>query len=50
MFSDQLLASTQKKNMMKGTQACNMEIRIEETWALLKAKIDIKENIKISKY
>ena len=48
MFSDHLLASTQKKNMMKRTQACKfefeickLEIRIEETWTLLKAKIAI---------
>ena len=36
--------------MMKRTQVCNVEIRIEETWTLLKAKIVIKENVKTSKY
>ena len=29
---------------------CNMEIKIEETLSLLKAKAVIKENVKISKY
>ena len=52
MFPDQQqpLPSTQQKNMMKKTQMCNVENRIEETRTLLKAKIVIKENVKISKY
>ena len=49
MVSDHLLALTQKKNMMKRKQVCNVEIRIEETWTLLKAKKVIKKNVKISK-
>ena len=48
MFPDQQqpLPSTQQKNMMKKTQMCNVENRIDETRTLLKAKIVIKENIK----
>ena len=36
--------------MMKRMYVCNVEIRIEETLSLLKAKAVIKENAKISKY
>ena len=50
MFLDQLLASTEKKNMMNRTQMCNVEIQIKETRTLLRAKIVIKGNVKISKY
>ena len=50
MFLDQLLASTEKKNMMNRTQICNVEIQIKETRTLLRAKIVIKGNVKISKF
>ena len=35
---------------MKIMYVCNVEIRIEETLFLLKAKAVLKENAKISKY
>ena len=44
------MASTEKKNMMKRTQMCNVENRIKETRTLLRAKIIIKRNVKISKF
>ena len=44
---DHFLDSTQKKNMMKRTHVCNLEIRIEET-SLWKARTVIKENVKIA--
>ena len=34
-----------RKNMMKRMHVCNVEIQIEETLHLLKAKAVIKENI-----
>ena len=37
-----------EKNMMKKIYVCNVEIQIEETLSLLKAKAVIKENVKIS--
>ena len=39
-----------EKNMMKRMDVCNVEIRIEETLYLLKARAVIKENVKISTY
>ena len=36
--------------MMKRERVCNVEIRIEETLSLRKARAVIKENVKISKY
>ena len=35
---------------MKRMYVCNVEIRIEETLSLLKAKTVNKENVQISKY
>ena len=35
--------------MMKRERVCNVEIRIEETLSLRKARAVIKENVKISK-
>ena len=37
-----------EKNMMKKIYVCNVEIQIEETLSLLKAKAVVKENVKIS--
>ena len=50
MFLDLLLASTEKKNMIKRTQMCNVENQIKETQTLLRAKIVIKGNVRISKF
>ena len=36
--------------MMKRMYVCNVEIQIEETLSLLKARPVIKENVKISNY
>ena len=44
------MTSTQEKYMMKRTHACNLEILIEETLSLWKARANIKENSKILKY
>ena len=39
-----------EKKMIKKMHVCNMEIRIEETLSLWKAKAGIKENDKMSEY
>ena len=35
---------------LRASRVCNVEIRIEETLSLRKARAVIKENVKISKY